>query len=136
MEFEVTYRVYIEDTDMGGIVYYVNYLKFLERARTELLRHLGFNQHMLQQQGVLFVVRRVECDYLRSACLDDELLVRVGVTKQTATSLEFSQVVSHFGATDVLCQANVKVVCVNGDSMKPIRIPVEIAKQFNQYLNA
>lgn len=135
MAFEVTYRVYIEDTDMGGIVYYVNYLKFLERARTELLRHLGYNQHQLQQDGILFVVHRVECDYLKSACLDDELLVRVDVTNQTATSLQFSQVVSCKGDEDVLCRAEVKVVCVNGGTMRPRRIPAEIADRFKSQRN-
>ncbi|MGB0468679.1 MAG: tol-pal system-associated acyl-CoA thioesterase [Pontibacterium sp.] len=136
MDFEFSTRVYIEDTDMGGIVYYVNYLKFFERARTELLRHLGFNQHELQQAGILFVVHRVECDYLRSARLDDELLIRVGVTKQTATTLLFRQVITKRGQSEVLCQAEVKVVCVNGPLMKPTRIPKTIAQEFNRYLSA
>jgi tol-pal system-associated acyl-CoA thioesterase len=133
MNFEFPVRVYIEDTDMGGVVYYANYLKFLERARTELVRALGYSQHELQVQGFLFVVHRVECDYLQPARLDDELIVRVNVTKQTATALQFSQYVTRVGADQVLCRAQVKVVCVDAATMRPTRIPVALKKDLERY---
>lgn len=81
MAFQWPIRVYIEDTDLGGIVYYVNYLKFMERARTELLRHCGYSQQQLTREDVLFVVTEVEGRYLKPALLDDELLISVAIER-------------------------------------------------------
>ena len=78
-EFSLDLRVYIEDTDAGGIVYYVNYLKFMERARTELMRSLGFGKMYIFNHDLMFVVREMNVQYLRPATLDDELVVTAAV---------------------------------------------------------
>ncbi len=92
MEFIWPVRVYYEDTDSGGVVYYANYLKFMERARTEWLRQLGFEQdELLEKEGILFAVRRVSVDYLRPARFNDELLVSASISKQGRASLTFQQ---------------------------------------------
>jgi tol-pal system-associated acyl-CoA thioesterase len=127
MLFEFPIRVYIEDTDLGGIVYYVNYLKFMERARTEFLRLHGFAQQDLQQQGYLFVVKSVNCDYRASAVLDDELKVTVSVTKSSAASVSFEQKIF---SDKLLCNAQIEVVCVDAISMKPKRFPKSIKQVF------
>jgi 4-hydroxybenzoyl-CoA thioesterase len=96
-------RVYYEDTDAGGIVYYVNYLKFMERARTERLRHLGFAQSQLAGDNLLFVVHSSEARYHAPARLDDELLVTAQVIELNRASLRFKQQVRR--ATDKCCSA-------------------------------
>jgi len=128
MSFEFPVRVYIEDTDLGGIVYYVNYLKFMERARTEFLRSFAIEQESLQLQGYLFVVKSVQCDYKASAKLDDALIIRTQVIKHTAASVTFEQQVCH--QQTILCSAIVDVVCVNKESMKPTRFPAQIKQIF------
>lgn len=128
MSFEFSVRVYIEDTDLGGIVYYVNYLKFMERARTEFLRSFAIEQESLQAQGYLFVVKSVQCDYKASAKLDDALIVATQVVKHSAASVTFKQQVCH--QKNVLCEATVEVVCVNKQSMKPARFPAQIKQIF------
>src|ERR1700742_3787402 len=92
--FEHSFRVYYEDTDTGGIVYYANYLKFAERARTEVLRDLGITQRILMdEEGVAFAVRRCEVDYLVPARLDDELEVRTALRALGAASLDLDQAI-------------------------------------------
>ena len=84
-------RVYYEDTDAGGVVYYANYLKFLERARTEWLRALGFDQRdLMRDAGILFAVRHVEIDYLLPARFDDELRIEAAVERASKVSLTFA----------------------------------------------
>ncbi|SFB90113.1 acyl-CoA thioester hydrolase [Marinospirillum celere] len=114
-------RVYYEDTDAGGIVYYVNYLKFMERARTEWLRTLGWDQSTLD---VLFVVRRVETDYLQPARLDDFLDVDVQLESAKGAKLTFLQQVSR--GAELLCQARVDVACVDRSRLKPCRLPKDM----------
>jgi tol-pal system-associated acyl-CoA thioesterase len=128
MIFEFPIRVYIEDTDIGGIVYYVNYLKYMERARTELFRANGLEQQALKEQGYLFVVKSVTCDYRASAKLDDQLLVTATVDKYAAASVTFSQQVH---SSKLLCSAQIEVVCVNAKNMKPTRFTSQIREIFS-----
>jgi len=115
-------RVYYEDTDAGGIVYYANYLKFFERARTEWLRSLGVNQDKLAQDpGLIFVVRRALLDFLRPARLDDMLEVTVEPLKLARVYVDLAQE-ARCGA-QTLARAEIRVACVNQRSQKPVAIP-------------
>lgn len=126
-EFSHDVRVYYEDTDAGGIVYYVNYLKFMERARTEFLRQLGVSQQqMASDSGTLFVVHSLDASYLRPARLDDELRVTAKIASQKRASFDFEQTVCR-GDT-VLCRAHVRIACVKGEQMKPCPVPKCIAE--------
>ena len=123
--FEIPVRVYYEDTDAEGIVYYANYLKFFERARTEQLRALGIEQCRLREQrGIVFVVRSVEIEYLRSAVLDDALRVSVAVTAWRRSALRFHQQVRRAG--ERLVVADVLVVCIDAHRARPCAIPADI----------
>jgi len=123
MAFELPLRVYIEDTDFGGVVYYVNYLKFMERARTEMLRHCGFSQHELRRDGYLFVVHSAECQYLKPARLDDELIVLSAIEQAGAASVTFSQQIVRAQDRQLLSQGRVRVACVHSEDLKPCRWP-------------
>lgn len=94
MSHEFPFRVYYEDTDLAGFVYYANYLKFIERARSEWVRELGVDQVAMKAEGVVFAVRRVEADYFTPAHYDDQLVVRTVVEKQTGARLVLCQTVS------------------------------------------
>jgi acyl-CoA thioester hydrolase len=119
--FSFPIRVYWEDTDGGGVVYYANYLKFLERCRTEWLRTKGFSQQELARDpGVLFMVLRVEIDYRLPARLDDELEVTCQYHLDTRTTARFHQSI-HRG-DELLVEAEVRVVCVDATSLRPRRI--------------
>jgi acyl-CoA thioester hydrolase len=125
MAFVWPVRVYWEDTDAGGVVYYANYLKFLERARSEWLRALGFEQDALRDAGgVVFVVRRVEIDYLAPAHFNDRLDVSVELTDSGRVSLDIEQTVL-CGPTR-LASARVRLACVDALRFKPVRIPAPI----------
>jgi acyl-CoA thioester hydrolase len=118
-------RVYYEDTDAAGVVYYATYLRYLERARTECLRMLGFSQqNLMQQHGVAFVVRHADVDYLKPARLDDELAVTVAVSSMGASVIVFSQRVLR--AAELLIAARIKVACVRIPAFSPVRIPAAI----------
>ncbi|GAA0784658.1 tol-pal system-associated acyl-CoA thioesterase [Marinobacterium sediminicola] len=129
MSFQWPIRVYIEDTDLGGIVYYVNYLKFMERARTELLRHFGYSQQYLAENDVLFVVTHVEGRYLKPAKLDDELLVSVAVERASGVRVTFLQKITRASDSVLLCQAKVDVACVSASHLKPQRWPANMLQQ-------
>ncbi len=118
-------RVYYEDTDMGGIVYYANYLKFIERGRSEWVRKIGLNQREMKAEGFVFAVRRIEADYLSSARLDDELIVETEIIKVTAARLVMEQSVKK--SDDVLFQAKVTIACVN-EAGRPVRLPKQLFK--------
>ena len=124
VRFEWPLRVYIEDTDAGGIVYYVNYLKFMERARTELLRSFGFDKSWIFEREHMFVVQRIAADYVAPAALDDELQVSADVVRMGRAWLDFEQRIVRDGAA--LCAAEVRVVCVKKSTMKPTAMPREI----------
>ena len=126
-EFVWPVRVYYEDTDAGGVVYYANYLKYLERARTEWLRHLGYEQDsLLENDRIVFPVRRVEIDYLKPARFNEELKVRARVRRNGPARLEFEQHIEDRNGA-VLCRALVTVVCVDADDFRPRRIPDAIS---------
>lgn len=119
-------RIYYEDTDLAGIVYYANYLKFIERARTEYVRSVGIDQAALKAaKGIVFAVRRVEADYLSPARFDDELRVETSVQKVTAARIILRQSVVR-GET-VLFDAIVTLVALT-DSGKPTRLPADIRR--------
>ncbi|MFS2158585.1 tol-pal system-associated acyl-CoA thioesterase [Pseudomonas sp. Pseusp122] len=128
--FEHRCRVYYEDTDAGGIVYYVNYLKFMERARTERLRELGFAQSSMAQEGLLFVVHSSEARYHQPARLDDELLVSAEVIELNRASLRFRQQVRRATDDVLLCEGQFLVACVRADSLKPRAIPEALRTAF------
>jgi acyl-CoA thioester hydrolase len=124
-------RVYYEDTDAGGVVYYANYLKYMERARTEWLRAMGFDQTDLSHQhGVVFVVRSAAIDYLQPGRFDDELQVTVELIKVGAGQIDLVQRVSRGDA--LLAQAAVKVACVALATMRPTRIPQPLATRIRK----
>ncbi|VXB75408.1 acyl-CoA thioesterase [Pseudomonas sp. 8AS] len=123
-------RVYYEDTDAGGIVYYVNYLKFMERARTERLRELGFAQSSLVAEDLLFVVHSAEARYHAPAKLDDELLVTADVIELNRASLRFRQQVRRVTDEVLLCEGQFVVACVRADSLKPRAIPEVLRAAF------
>lgn len=124
IESNLPVRVYYEDTDAGGVVYYVNYLKFMERARTEMLRRAGVEQTKLARENILFVVHSASVRYLLPARLDDELLVCTQVSEKSKTSLIFKQQILKDQL--LLCEGQIKVVCVRADTFKPCAIPKEL----------
>jgi len=124
--FEWPIRVYYEDTDAGGVVFYANYLRFMERARTEWLRSLGFEQDKLMQDpGVMFAVRHTEMDYRAPARFNDELSVITRVDKLSGASITFAQQIVRRGEDQPLVEGLVQVACVTTE-MKPARIPSSI----------
>ena len=122
-------RVYYEDTDAAGVVYYANYLRFCERARTEWLRELGIGQQALMaSDGIAFVVRSVKADYLRAARLDDALEVITRISALRGASLLFEQDVRREG--QLLFSAQVLVVCIDHRRQKPAPIPTQLYSLF------
>lgn len=125
--FTFPVRVYYEDTDCAGIVYYANYLKFLERGRTEWLRELGFDQDLLIEQGVAFAVTHVALDYKKAARFNDLLHVHTSVEKVGNASLVFRQsVVSANQPTTVFVTGIVKVACISMNGIKARPIPEQL----------
>jgi acyl-CoA thioester hydrolase len=128
--FDWPVRVYWEDTDAGGVVYYANYLKFLERARTEWLTAIGLEQDRLANDaGVLFVVRRVEADYLRPARFNDRLLVRSRLEELGRASMVMAQEVLR--GSERLFSARVQVACVEPAGFRPTRIPSFVTERMH-----
>lgn len=123
--------VYYEDTDAGGVVYHSNYLKFFERARTELLRHKGVSQQALLKEGIGFVVRHMDIDFLQGAKLDDHLVVNTSVVELKRVSITFCQEIVNLDGS-ALCKASVKVACVDSQTMKPKAIPISITVELNK----
>tara|TARA_R110000868_G_scaffold211604_1_gene461652 strand:+ start:164 stop:559 length:396 start_codon:yes stop_codon:yes gene_type:complete len=125
-EFSFPLRVYIEDTDAGGIVYYVNYLKFMERGRTELLRALGVEKPAMLEEGLMLVVASAEVKYLKPAKLDDELEVTATITRLARTYVVFEQKVMRAG--ECLAQGQLKVACVTPHTMRPTALPERVVR--------
>ncbi|WP_415392241.1 tol-pal system-associated acyl-CoA thioesterase [Paracoccus sp. SJTW-4] len=117
-------RVYYEDTDLGQVVYYANYLKFIERGRSEWLRAAGVDQSVLLERGLAFVVRRVEADYLRPARFDDALEVVTTLDHAAGPRITVAQAVERDGTA--LFRAMVTVVCVDLATMRPQRLPPDV----------
>ncbi len=127
MQHEFPIRVYYEDTDLAGIVYYANYLKFIERARTEWVRGLGIDQGLLRTEaGIVFAVRRIEADYMKPARFDDELTVATRPKAITGARILLEQVVLRL--RDPLFQAQVTLVCLT-ESGHAARIPAEVRRK-------
>ena len=120
-------RVYWEDTDGGGIVYYANYLRFLERARTEWLRSLGYSQHILAREpGIVFTVAGLTAEYRRPARLDDELTITCVPRAERAATIRFEQAIFRGrdpGGEPPIFTAEVRVVCVDAHTLNPRRLP-------------
>ena len=118
-------RIYYEDTDAGGIVYYANYLKFFERGRTELLRECNIEQDVLLEKNIAFVVKKVEMDYVKPARFNELITVKTEVFSCRKASLQFKQEILHESG-ELLCQATTLIACINLQAMKPMAIPSEI----------
>ena len=124
-------KVYYEDTDSGGVVYYANYLKFLERARTEALFAIGFSNKKIQEQfNSLIIVKSCNIEYKKSAHLEDELTIRSYVKSITKTSFFMNQVISK--ENEIIVEAQIHLVFVNKDG-KPTKIPENIYSKFKPY---
>lgn len=115
-------RVYYEDTDMAGIVYYANYLRYIERARSDWVREVGIDQLAMKEAGVVFAVRRVEADYVAPARFDDILEVRTTLDSLSAAKMVMGQEV--WRGETLIFAAKVLIVCI-GASGKPVRLPAE-----------
>jgi len=125
-------RVYYEDTDAGGVVFYANYLKFFERARTEMLRAMGYEQdQLITEQGIIFVVRSVQVDYLMPARFNELLQVTAKVSVTKKASLTFEQTISrstHMGDA-ILTSGVIRIACLDATTMRPKAIPEILLEQ-------
>ncbi len=138
-EFSWPVRVYYEDTDSGGVVYYANYLKFMERARTELLRSIGYQQDQIQQElGIIFAVRSANIQYKKPARFNDELNVVTSISSLGKASILFKQSVflsasQHSDSlTGLLSEAQIKVACLHAEKFSPQGIPTSIVEKINK----
>lgn len=123
-------RVYWEDTDGGGIVYYANYLKFLERARTEWLRSQGHSQSgQLRERGLAFVVIGLSIEYHRAARLDDEITITVGPQRVGGTVMRFDQSIYRNTPGDLLVSAQVRVACIDTRTLRATRLPAYLTEE-------
>ena len=119
-EFSLPIRVYIEDTDAGGIVYYVNYLKYFERARTEFMRTLGMDRPAISDNGWMFVVSKVSLNYRQPARLDDALSVTLVAQRVGAATIDFAQTVRR--DRTLLVEGSLQIACVDRDTGRPRRL--------------
>ncbi|NQD38608.1 YbgC/FadM family acyl-CoA thioesterase [Permianibacter sp. IMCC34836] len=130
-------RIYYEDTDLAGVVFYANYLKYYERGRTELVRALGLDQAVLIEQGLAFAVARCEVDYLKPARFNDALEVVTEVNRVGRASIEFGQYLRKAGDPgNILNKALVKVVCITVADMKPAGMPIDLTRQLQHLQQA
>lgn len=130
-EFRLDVRIYYEDTDAGGVVYYANYLKYMERARTQWLGRLGFAQaELARSHGILFAVRAVTVDYRQPAGLDDELEVSAALTEVKRASLGFRHAVMRPADDCLLVTGAVRVACLRGADLRPCPIPSDLREAF------
>jgi acyl-CoA thioester hydrolase len=127
IEFTWPVRVYYEDTDAGGVVYYANYLKFLERARTEYLRELGFEQDQLKQEyGIIFAVHSLTIQYRKPAAFNDALRVTAAISDKGNARLTFKQMITREDLNTPICSAEVTIACLDANKFSPVRIPAHI----------
>jgi acyl-CoA thioester hydrolase len=125
--FTFAVRIYYEDTDSGGVVYYANYLKFMERARTEWLRTLGFEQdQLIAVEGVIFAVRSVVVDYHAPARFNDQLEVVTTLLKRGRASLTLLQEIFRSGEVTPLCTGRAKIASLDAESFRPVAMPVTL----------
>ena len=131
-EFLWHIRVYYEDTDCGGVVYHTQYLKFMERARTEMLRSFGFEQdELIEKENIIFAVRSLSVDYLKPSKFNDLLRISSSIRHLGHASLSFDQAVTRESDDTPLCKAEVRVACLNADSLMPCPIPDNLRREFN-----
>lgn len=136
--FAWSLRVYYEDTDSGGVVYHANYLRFLERARTEWLRRLGFEQdELLRNEGIVFAVREAQLAYHRPARFNDRLNVLSDISLLRKASMTFAQRIYRNESADaddqtLLCTAEVRVACISAQSFRPTAIPPALWTELNR----
>jgi acyl-CoA thioester hydrolase len=117
-------RIYYEDTDAGGVVYHANYLRFMERARTEWLRQLGLTQTQLRHTvGVLFVSRWMEIKFIKSVYLDDEIQVVTALSSHTKASLNFNQQIVNDDQETVCCTCDINIASIDAETRRPVRLP-------------
>ncbi len=129
MEHSIDVRVYYEDTDAGGIVYHANYLKFAERGRTEFLRYAGYqNSDLEEQHGVIFVVRHIDIDYIKTAHLDDFLKLDTKIGELKNSSFIMQQTTKR--GDEVIADMRVVLVCVDTENYRPVRLPENVKKAF------
>lgn len=138
MIHELPVRIYYEDTDAGGVVYHANYLRFGERARTEYLRHIGYeNSEIAKRTGVIFVVRHIDINYFKPAFLDDMLIVETTVSDLKNSSFVMNHTISLEKEDSVrglqLAQMRVTLVCVDKASVKPVRLSDDLREAFAKY---
>ena len=127
MNFSLPIRVYYEDTDSGGVVYYANYLKFMERARTEYLRHLGFEQdQLIENENTIFAVASVNVDYHKPARFNDLLDVTANIIEFKKASMIFQQKIFRHHEQLLLCSGTVRIASIKADSFRPAAIPQKI----------
>jgi acyl-CoA thioester hydrolase len=127
--FSCTFRVYWEDTDAGGVVYYANYLKFMERCRTDWLRALGVDQHRMRAQRQLqFAVVDMQVRFLRPAVLDDEILVTAELQRLTGATIEFKQ--AAYRGDLQLISAGTRVACLDSATLRPRAIPKDLFQEW------
>jgi acyl-CoA thioester hydrolase len=130
MGFDLTRRVYYDDTDAGGVVYHTNYLRFMEHARTEWLRTLGFEQDVLMHDpGVIFTVRRIEFEYLQPARFNDLLRIHTELSELRKASLGMRQRVFRAADDQLLGEGAVRLACIDSRTMRPTAIPQAIIER-------
>jgi len=129
-EFEWPVRVYYEDTDSGGVVYHSNYLNFMERARTEWLRALGFEQDEVRiDYQLLFAVHSMQLNFRRPARFNDALLIKSQLQKASGASMQFEQKI--YRGEELLCEASVRIACLDAESFRPKSIPQNILTEMH-----
>lgn len=121
-EFHWAVRVYYEDTDAGGVVYHANYLRFMERARTEWLREQGYEQDVLREEGLIFTVHSAALEFIRPARFNDLLDVSVSITKIRGASVDIQQTITD-QTGETVCEGNVRIACVDATTLRPRPIP-------------
>ena len=120
--FSFPVRIYFEDTDSGGVVYHSNYLKFMERARTEWLRSIGIDQrHLKHEELIMFVVHRIDIQYKLPARFNDDLVVKSELLEIGSSKIEFRQMI--YRDAEMLIDAHVDIACIDSEKFKPVRIP-------------
>ncbi len=130
---EIKFRAYFEDTDAGGVVYHGNYFNFCERARTELLNACGYtNMGLIASENILFVVRHVTGDYLKPILLEESFTVQTHVKAMRNTSMVLNQCLIKDDGSKAF-EADITLVCVNKDELKPVRIPEKVRDGFLNY---
>jgi acyl-CoA thioester hydrolase len=130
MTFSFPVRIYWEDTDAGGIVYYANYLKFMERARTEWLRQLGVEQEPLRvEQGLMFVVVHADVHFKKPARYGDTLQIGCTLKERSRATLTFDQSVTRDGTQDLLVTGEVRIACLDATKLKPRGLPDSVLQQ-------